>query len=284
MTRDNSVNSDRAMNVRGRFGPAVLIGVLIALAGTAVPALALTPISGCPASITQSGNYQLTADLACTISISASNVSLALNGHMITPGSPNDGIDVNVGGGGRLNHVGIQGPGLIAGNGAGLGILIVNTDYSQVDLVTIKNTQVGIDGQSSTFLTLGSNVIGRSAQYGILLLTCASCVVSGNDASANTHGILVPAGSSAMTVSGNTTNGNSGNGIFISSGAGTRVFGNVTNANGSSGISVGASGVQVFSNTSSMANGTDLTDGSPVCAGNLWGNNVFQTANAACIH
>ncbi len=41
-----------------KFGPAVLVGILIALAGTAVPALALTSISSCPANITQSGDYQ----------------------------------------------------------------------------------------------------------------------------------------------------------------------------------------------------------------------------------
>ncbi|MDP9161087.1 MAG: hypothetical protein M3O09_12785, partial [Acidobacteriota bacterium] len=84
---------------------------------------------------------------------------------------------------------------------------------------------------------------------------------------------------SANTVNNNTANGNSTVGIGILSSPGARVYGNVTNGNTQYGIGVDGSGVQVFSNTSAMANGTfDLFDTSATCSGNLWGNNVFQTS------
>jgi Right handed beta helix region len=272
----------------------VVSGILIALAGTAVPALAVTSINSCPANITAGGDYQLTADLGCTITISASGVSLKLNGHSITPTSGNDGIDVT--GAGRLNHVGIQGPGLIKGIGNGaIGINIGNVDYSQVGLVTIKGFLAGIavaaaNTQSSTFLTIASNVIGQSSGIGIFLNNCTSCAVSGNDVSGiggtnpstDTNpgvGIAVQGGGGGNTVNNNVSNGNVYAGIGIGGGTGNRVYGNTTNGNGAYGIGVGGSGTQVFSNTSSQANGiADLLDESATCSGHVWGNNVFQTS------
>ncbi len=269
------------------------MGILIAIAGTGVPALAVTSINSCPANITAGGDYQLTANLGCTITISASGVSLKLNGRTITPPSGNDGIDVI--GSGRLNHVGIQGPGLIngIGNGAVIGIGIGNVDYSQVDLVTIKGFVAGIavaagNTQSATFLTIASNVIGQTSGVGIYINNCTSCVVSGNDTSGATNpvtnnnpgiGIVVSGAGGGNTVYSNIANGNAAGGIGIAGGTGTRVYGNVTNGNGTFGIGVTVTGIQVFSNTSSQGNGTgDLYDMSATCSGNLWGNNVFQTS------
>lgn len=270
---------------------AVVTGIVFALAGAAVPARALTSISGCPANIPASGNYQLTADLGCTVTISASNVSLALNGHTITAPAASDGIHVNVGGTGRLNHVGIQGPGLIIENSASnSGISIVNTDYSQVALVTVKGGFYGgILGTGDTFLTVGSNVlaggsIAGSGGAGVLIIACTSCTISGNDVSRNAgQGIFIGDGS-ANTVNNNTANGNN-SGIFVFTEPGTRVSGNVTNGNIVGILVEGPGGVQVFSNTSSRANAnSDLVDLTPGCTGNLWSNNVFQTANQSCIN
>jgi len=271
----------------------VVSGMLIALAGTAVPALAVTSINSCPANVTTAGDYQLTADLGCTITISASGVSLKLNGHTIAPPSGNDGIDVT--GAGRLNHVGIQGPGLIKGIGSTvIGINIGNVDYSQVGLVTIKGFVAGIavaagNTQSATFLTIASNVIGQSSGIGIFLNNCTSCAVFGNDVSGSGGtspstdanpgvGIAVQGGGGGNTVNNNVSNGNVFAGIGIGGGTGNRVYGNTTNGNGAYGIGVGAPGTQVFSNTS-QANGTaDLIDQSATCSGTVWGNNVFQTS------
>ncbi len=286
---------------------AVVTGILIALAGTAVPALAVTSISCANPKITTPGNYQLTSNLACTVSISASDVSLALNGYTIAAPNNADGIDVNVGGAGRLNHVGIQGPGIIAGSGpANYGILIVGTDYSQISEVTIKGGfGVGISdftGTGNTFLTVGSNLISGTSGpaagglgFGIFLNSgCKSCEVSWNDASGNPYGGIVLNGGSSNTVNNNTANGNGqglaagGFGIALAGETGSRVYGNVTNGNQGIGLVVNstpAASIEVFSNVSSRANSLDdLYDASPTCNGDYWSGNVFQTANQSCIH
>jgi len=187
------------------------------------------------------------------------------------------------------------------------GIYIVGTDYSQIAQITIKGVfGLGISnitatlpigtgisaGPASTFLTVASNVIsGTGAEpglgYGVYLLSCESCVFSGNDASGNPLGGIYLGGGS-NTVNNNTANGNGQVGIAIVDGIGTRVYGNVTNGNRSYGISVDSTFggfAQVFSNASSRANGTDdLYDQSLTCSGNFWSNNVFFTSNASCIH
>jgi parallel beta-helix repeat protein len=275
-------------NNRAEF---VLVGIMILGALMPVPALgAVQNIGSCPAAITTSGNYQLTAELACTLSITASNVSVKLNGHSITPGSSNVGIDIgSFTGAFRLNHVGIEGPGLI--NGANVGIYFRFTDFSQVGLVTVKNSSnAGIVCGFSSSLTVGSNVTGRNGLIGIALEACTSSTVSGNDASSNGNtgiGVAGP-GNANNTISNNTANGNSVAGISINDGTGTRVFGNVTNANGQVGIVVAppASGTQVFNNKQSLANViVDLFDASLTCpTTTLWSDNVFQLANPACLH
>jgi len=280
--------------------------ILVALAGAAVPARALTSINSCPALIATPGNYRLTADLPCTVVISASSVSLALNGHTITAPHNLDGIDVNfnpgVGPGpGRLNHVDIQGPGVIVSDspGGNSGIYIVGTDYSQIDLVTIKyGFGSGISdfaGSKNTYLTIGSNVIaGAGGEFGFGILMnqgCISCTISGNDASGNSVGGIVLEEGSANSVTNNTANANGQFGILLFQETGGRVTGNVTNGNASYGITAASGAVEVFSNTSSRANGIyDLYDATSACSGDYWGNNVFQTSSdgttspSACIH
>lgn len=74
-------------------------------------------------------------------------------------------------------------------------------------------------------------------------------------------------------------------GIFIL-GDGNRVYGNSTDGNVLAGIQVysGATGNQIFSNTSSVGNGHfDLEDDNP-CNSNFWGGNNFFNNTSACIH
>ena len=92
---------------------AVLIGVLALLAGA--QAWAVTPIASCPFIITVPGNYVVTADLTCAgsgINITSSNVTLNLNGHIITgPGlTATIGIYLGSATPTRLDHVSISGP------------------------------------------------------------------------------------------------------------------------------------------------------------------------------
>src|ERR1700690_2558838 len=107
---------------------AIVTGILIALAGTAVPARAgFTSITKCDPTtaaptgslISASGDYQVSADIASAsgdcILITVRGVSLKLNGHTISgPVGPGVGINVNPPAG-RVDHVTVQGPGVIKG-------------------------------------------------------------------------------------------------------------------------------------------------------------------------
>jgi parallel beta-helix repeat protein len=262
---------------------------------SAVPALAVTSISSCAAAaviISGSGNYVVTADLTAApgadcIDITASNVSLALNGHVIS-GAPFpaaaaslNGINVFGTAAIRLNHVAIKGPGLVRGFGTfGFsGVSMSLCDYCLVESVTAAQNSIGIGTMNDTYLTLGSNVAAANTGLGISALSCSNCTIQYNDASGNSYGILTSSGS-GNTVNNNTANGNTSFGIFISD-IGTRVISNVTNGNGQSGISIaaGAAGNQVFNNPSSVGNGTfDLIDNNlPSCGTDFWSGNVFFT-------
>jgi parallel beta-helix repeat protein len=272
---------------------AVVTGMLLGLAGTTVPAqAAFTSISTCPFTISTPGDYQLTADLTCAgdgITITARGVSLKLNGHKITAAAgAHYGIFINPAG--RADHIGISGPGLITNSGANLfsaAIHLQNADYSQVSQVAVVGADGdGIGAYNCTFLTVGSNVVSQGGGAGVFLSNTSSSTISWNDASGikDNPGIFVQGGS-ANTVNNNTANGNGFFGIGVQNSPGTRVYGNVANGNAQWGIAVDSTGVQVFSNSSAMANGVfDLNDNSATCSGNLWANNVFFTRSQTCIH
>src|ERR1700690_1006568 len=113
----------------------ILIGTLIALTAGAVPVWAETPINTCAdTDISSPGTYVLNADLSCGINIRASNVSLKLNGHKLTGSGGGDGIGAISA---SINHVGIEGPGLVQNFTDG-GVL-VSCDYCQVALVTFAH-------------------------------------------------------------------------------------------------------------------------------------------------
>jgi hypothetical protein len=293
MKRLNRASGDRGSDARQK---AVLVGILVAIAGTAVPLqAAFTPITICnptvsaPAGslINTPGDYGVAAELNVAsgdcILITTSGVSLKLNGHSIVGSGTGRGVNVTPPSG-RVDHVGIQGPGLVAG--FTYGILINNADYSQVALVILLKNVLGLTATNVNYLTVGSNVIGRSVNDG-LVLSGYSSVIAWNDASGNGtgsgggSGIIADGGGN--TVNNNTANGNKAVGIIIANAA--RVYGNVTNGNGQTGITVEGTGIQVFSNSSSAANGlVDLYDFNATCNGNLWSNSVFVTRNAECIH
>ncbi|MGA2717315.1 MAG: right-handed parallel beta-helix repeat-containing protein [Bryobacteraceae bacterium] len=295
-----------------------LLGViLIALGGVAVPAqAAFKSITTCNPTLAVSsggslinaaGDYQLTGNLTQStantdcIQITASNVSLKLNGHQITStAGGGSGIDVNPSGPPQVSHVAIQGPGLI--QGFQNGIFFLDANYSQVDLVTAANNTYGIYGFNTTSLTIGSNVLVRNGQWGLLLGNSTGGTIQNNEASGNgaataaggfSGGIGLGGASNANTVNNNTASGNGPQsvvpaiaaGILIGgAGNGNRVYGNTTDGNIFAGIQVKSTGNSIFGN-SSVGNGAyDLEDDNPACDSNLWGGNNFFTANQACIH
>jgi parallel beta-helix repeat protein len=270
----------------------------------AIPAqAAFTDISTC-SPITQPGDYQVTADLSAAgggadcIDITASNVSLKLNGHVIT-GSGVGGFGITVSGAGRLNHVGIEGPGLI--KNFVTGIFLTNTDYSQVNRVTAsRNTFDGIQGGNSTFLTLGYNIATQNGNFGILLENSTNSAVAFNELNGNggggpstnlTGGLWLTGGSNNQAnnnqASGNgNPTGGFNSGIVISSN-GNRVYNNSTDGNVGAGIEVdvAAANNQIFSNLSSVGNhGSDLQDDNVNCGTNVWVDNVaFTKSPASCV-
>jgi parallel beta-helix repeat protein len=304
---------------------AVVTGILIALARTAVPAQAAfknittcnpaLAVSSGGSLINSSGDYQLTGNLTQStvntdcILITVSNVSLKLNDHQISgPGVIGNGagIDINPPTG-RVNHVAIEGPGLIQGFGEG--VSFNNADYSQVGLVTAaNNVDHGIHGFVVTYLTVSSNVLVRNGLFGLSLNVSFSGTIQNNEASGNgaatglgtCHcgaGGIELLSSDANTVNNNTANGNGpqsgsppleGDGIYIwGSSNENRVYGNTTDGNIFDGIQIDnfSSGNQVFNNTSSVGNGAyDLEDDHSACGTDFWGSNTFFTKSQACIN
>jgi len=291
---------------------AFVTGILIALAGTAVPALAVTSITTCGFVISAPGNYVLNANLLnCTgdgIDVLASNVSVNLNGYIINAGSPSSFIGVNVGIPAspiRLNHVGIQGSGLIKNFVAGVNI--TRCDYCQVALVTSAQNANGMSADHVNYINVGSNVLVANTGAGLLLSESVNGVVAYNEISGNGSSCpgstslpgggtsLVVCGqglfiedSSANTVNNNTLSGNLANGLWQDHESQfSRIYSNVTDGNAGVGILIdGSGGNGIFNNTSSRGNGTfDLQDTNFACGTNTWGSNVFFTSNpSTCIH
>lgn len=295
---------------RKGFWLGVLAGASLALLGTAVPASADTPITACGYVITAPGNYGVAADLTCAanvtaVTINASNVTLKLNGYIIT------GSGIATAGGGivvsplpipipppyppqpRLNHVGIAGPGLIQAFQAG--VTIINTDYSQVSGVTAAHNGEGFFALDNTYLTVTSNQFVANTGGGMNTGSNTSSTFSYNDVSGNGYGLWLAAGS-GNTVNNNTARGNGGDGITIADNY-TRVYSNVTNGNGT-GASGGdgidlyftqfqgdqpypffPTGNQFFNNTSAVGNGTFDIQDQTACGLNYWSNDVFFIAN-----
>jgi hypothetical protein len=301
-------SANRINTQRGRL-PSLVI-VLAAIIGTGVPALALTPITTCGFVISQGGNYVVNADLlGCTgdgIDVNVSSVSLNLNGHKITAGTPAGGyvyagINVNTlekGPADAINHVAITGPGLIQNFFIGINMIYCN--YCQVALVTAAHNGDGLFSAGTNSLTVGSNVFVANFGAGLIAGASINGTFSQNDLSGNgTQGLaLVNNGGASVgnTVNNNTADGNAQNGIDIEANN-SRVYSNVTNGNGGTagtGGAVGAAGIlivlgstgnQVFNNSSSRGNGSfDLQDQNAACGSDFWSSNVFFTSNASCIH
>jgi parallel beta-helix repeat protein len=295
-------NDSRLEHSQSRCGKRMLLLTMCAALSGAM--WAETPITACNFTINTPGTYSLTTDLTCgsgdAIDVRASQVAVKLNGHILsTPGGPaaNVGIDIRPTSG-RLDHVVIQGPGLI--QKFGFGIYITQCDYCQIGLVTsaVNNFKgigattdagAGHENDTVTFLTVGSNQLVGNKQSGLSLGNSTSSVVQYNDASGNGYGVAGGAPGIVLsgpgnTVNNNTANGNLDSGITIG-GTASRVYANTTNGNGGKGIVVAGTGNQIFSNVSSVGNAFfDMQDTNLNCDSNTWSNNIFFTRNLNCIH
>jgi hypothetical protein len=284
----------------------MLVGLLVIAGSARAQPISITT---CPFLITSPGRYLLAADLTCAggdgITIKSSDVTLALEGHRITAGvGANRAIAVNPGTTivPMLQNVRILGPGLITGGGGNtfaVGVLVYFLNHSEVSGVTVLGSSgSGIVAIRCDSLTITGNTLGRNGNpfgYGIVLSSVQSSTISRNDASGNGSGMTVdytaPGASTPLgTVSNNIFNGNTYDGLGGDIIFGATIHNNVTNGNGGVGIAVGEAqlGLTEISNNTSLANGLwDLVDNDErfrQCAGHVWRDNKFFTANQSCIH
>jgi parallel beta-helix repeat protein len=253
---------------RSRLVPLALVlaGALGALGGLAPGASAAPTTVSCGSTISGSGTYVLAADCSGVgIEITASDVTLKLNGKTMT-GCSSCGSGIFVFDAfGAVSGLTIKGPGTIIGYNAGvqLGVSDFGVSGSSVTGLTVTSNADGIllDGASGN--TIRGITAGKNVNAGIHLFQSSNNTVSGNTANhSNADGILLDRGSGGNAVSGNTANNNNGDGIDLVTGAtGNTVSGNT------------AQGNSVF----------DLFDGNG-CGSNTWTGNTFKTANLTCIH
>jgi hypothetical protein len=270
---------------------------LLVIAGTVQAA---TFINTCPFVINSPGDYLLSADLICGggtgITITASDVTLTLEGHRITAGAgENTAAAISASGG---QHVRILGPGLITDSLASAfasGVAFSDMHHSEVSGITVSGFNVngivavgGIGTPPSDFLTITANTVGRGSQFGLagIQLNVVSSTISENDVSGNSVGLAIsnaaPASGSPNIVNHNICNGNA-NGLGLGISGPATVKNNVVNGNPQGGIGVSGPNAEVTNNTS-LANGVfDLATG-PGCTGTVWSGNTFFNANQSCIH
>jgi parallel beta-helix repeat protein len=281
----------------------------------------LAPAAGAATSVTcgdtisTPGNYFLAADCSGSgITITASNVTLKLDGHTMTePGGISVGVLVDDGAG-PVSGVNILGPGTITGYNEGVllgnggggvsgstarrltatynhaeGIFIFGGTGDTISGNAANHNSIGVRGGGS-----GNVIQGNTADNNALGITVAG---TGNRTNANTtdnnhHGIFVGRGTTGNTINANTTDHNSGDGIILEAGApyfyttGNTINANTADNNGSYGIQLvtGATGNTINANTALGNPVDDLFDDNPGCDSNVWNGNKFNTANQTCIH
>jgi parallel beta-helix repeat protein len=255
-----------------------LLGVLASLTavGLAIPATAAASVNSLTScqTISVSGTYRLNTNVTGPASggdcfdITASNVTLFLNGHTIAGGlNFSDGIAV------FAAYDNIVGPGAVTGWG---GAIQLNAGGNgRVRGVTATGNDASDNNDGIEVFTPGNTVIGNT--------------VSGNENQGmvvNNSGVPGP----PNTVNGNTVNDNGSAGIEIDSGPET-INNNTANDNGASGIFLfGLGNGDTINNNTALNNGgagffdnTDLFDFNPGCGSNTWRHNTFGTANQSCI-
>jgi parallel beta-helix repeat protein len=244
----------------------VLAGGFGALDGLVPAASAATTVS-CGSTISTAGSYALAANCSAGITITASDVTLNLNGHTMTgAGGFSDGVVVDDSGG-AVRGVTIQGPGKITGYDIGVEI-------------GGGGGGGGVSGSSVSGLTFTNNA------WGIQLNSGSGNTVSGNTAKDNLVGGIVLWAENGDTISANAANNNSAIGIDVAVGStGNTVSDNAANNDGF-GIVVnpGSTGNTISANDAHGNPDDDLADLNDACDTNTWTGNTFKTANQTCIH
>jgi parallel beta-helix repeat protein len=260
------VRSPRRTPLHAAVGLAVLIELAVALVSVG-PAMAdpPTPITVCGAGVTisQSGHYALKADctgiVGVAITVTANDVHLNLDGHMISGQGPGSGIGIVVIGASRVHISG----GTVQSFQSG--IELDDASASVVSGVTLTGNFAGVFAHSGSGNSIQSNT-QTGGFYGTYLAAESGDSIQGNTVSGNARGIDLDVGTGGTMVSGNITSANSSGIVVERSANGNVVSGNVSDNNvilTIGGLPFGGIGIDVFTNSnvvqSNEANGNAST-------------------------
>jgi parallel beta-helix repeat protein len=256
-----------------------------ALVWTGLPAFSATAITTCPYTITKSGTYHVTQDLSCPaggIVISANNVDLFLNGHVIDGTGlalGEIGIDNESGANNHIYGSAMHGPcdgdddkgktsatqGTIQNFGLG-----IRNDFNSAIITGILFTNNGLGIRIGGFnnSVLGNKVLGNQGN-GIQLRLADNAVIKDNVIDNNEGVGIIAESSNVNVIQSNQVDHNGSSGIVLSVNSNDNVIQKNT---------VQTNGKQ------STPPGFDLEDDNPSCDNNTWKNNTFGSANQTCIH
>src|SRR5579871_3461170 len=247
---------------------ALLALPLTLLGGSPVGAASGTPITACGTTISAPGAYYLanglseTNGFATCITITASNVTLNLNGQASTSTAAHTTfIEADA-----VHNVVIQGGGSgTAGSFSGFtdGIVFLGVQNSVVMGVSAANA---------------SNAAFHVEYSGPGMLSTDN-TFSGNIVTSGYFGFLIQDSSGHYVVRGNTVSGGAV-GISIIEGKGNVVQGNTVHGESQVGIAVSplATDTVIVGNTATGSVGVDLLDLNAACGSDIWSANHFGTA------
>lgn len=240
----------------------VCVALACAVGGVAVlaPAASAATTVSCGATIGTPGTYVLAGDCSgAGISISASDVTLKLDGHTMTGLVQSTGILVDDSAS-AVSGDAIMGPGTITGYSFG---------------VVLGAGGIGVSGATVSGLTTNDGAFGIVVEFN------ANGSTVNNNTADNMMGSGIGILGSGNTVNNNTADNNAG-GIDIL-GSGNTVNNNAANDNTTIGITA-FGGADTINHNTALGNGAfDLADFNPGCGTDTWRANTFTHANESCI-
>lgn len=213
-----------------------------------------------------SADTKLTANVIATntdnptLHITASGITLDLNGFSVVGPRAGKGIGIYVDSG--LSNVTIR-KGSVTGFAVGIFVDTDGTKHHLSDVTAAKNSEAGIRCAGGANLLIEGCTVRDGADVGMLLENCSAPHLTHNVAEYNaTAGIVLSSGTTQALVEQNVSRYNHGPGIAASG---------------------GASANTIRRNTSAGNDSYDMEDDSGDCTANTWSRNLFNTANVTCI-
>jgi parallel beta-helix repeat protein len=222
--------------------------------------------AGFPYKITSSGSYRLTGNLTVPastdgIDVTAANVTIDLNGFLITGPGSTESIPIGINASGKSDVTVENGTVTGFGTGAQVG------PSGIVKNVHADANGFGINGGNNTLIE-GCTANNSTQPSGVAIFCAAGCVISGNTANGNPN-IGIGSGNGSV-ISGNVAFHNTtGTGIYCQ-GTGCLITGNTAFNNGVGITGTDATmgyGGNVLDQTNNVSFGTNL--GHNLCSGTI---------------